>query len=447
MAAGKPAEPVVYERVTREERWDPSQTVVIVCDVWDYHHCLNAVRRLDEFVPRLNMLLKEARRRGATIIHAPSDCMPAYVDHPARHRAVQTPVATPLPAKIQHWCSLIPPEETAAYPIDQSDGGEDDDPEEHREWAAKLKQLGRNPAMPWKKQSDQIEISPQNDYISDRGDEVWNVLRQRGIKNVILTGVHVNMCVLGRPFGLRQMAHNGMRVVLVRDMTDAMYNPQRWPYVDHYTGTDLVISHIERFVCPTISSEQILGGERFQFRNDVRTTRDLAQLASPVARAAAEQQSRDWKPMAVGSTWHAVCGQDEYAGSAWYRCAVRIPASWMTEDGLELTVKVPAQNVEAWCNGQAATVIVPPTKKPTGQVHRLRVSRADCVADDYNLLVIRVQHAGGRSVFDAPPLLASGKRQLPLDRRLECRLGNDPTWANIPLPAKFGIAPSYVYEP
>ena len=47
---------------------------------------MNAVRRLEEFAPRMNDVLKEARRRGATIIHSPSDCMPAYADHPARKR-------------------------------------------------------------------------------------------------------------------------------------------------------------------------------------------------------------------------------------------------------------------------------------------------------------------------------------------------------------------------
>ena len=35
------------------------------------------------------------------------------------------------------------------------------------------------------------------------------------------------MCVLGRPFGLRQMAKNGKNVVLMRDMTDTMYNPAK----------------------------------------------------------------------------------------------------------------------------------------------------------------------------------------------------------------------------
>ncbi len=259
-----------YHRLTRQEKWAPSETAIVVCDMWDLHHCLNAVRREGEFAPRLNSLLNEARSRGVTIIHAPSGCMETYADHPARKRAVETPKAEVLPNDIASWCSRIPAEERGKYPIDQSDGGEDDDPEEHAKWAAELEAKGRNPRAPWKSQIDVITIDGGRDYISDRGEEVWSILEARGIKNVILTGVHTNMCVLGRPFGLRQMAKNGKNVVLMRDMTDTMYNPQRWPYVSHFTGTDLIVSHIEKFVCPTITSDQIIGGKTFRFKNDNR---------------------------------------------------------------------------------------------------------------------------------------------------------------------------------
>ena len=136
--------------------------------------------------------------------------------------------------------------------------------------AAKLDAMGRNPRAPWKRQIDILTIDADQDYISDQGDEVWNILEDRGIKNVILTGVHTNMCVLGRPFGLRQMARNGKNVVLMRDMTDTMYNPKAWPYVSHFTGTDLIVEHIEKFVCPTITSDQLIGGESFVFSQDTR---------------------------------------------------------------------------------------------------------------------------------------------------------------------------------
>ena len=259
-----------HHRLVRQETWNPRETAVIVCDVWDLHHSQNAVRRLEAFAPRLDEVLKEARRRGATIIHSPSDCMDAYPEHPARQRAMATPKAAQLPDDIKSWCSRIPAEEQAVYPLDQSDGGDDDDPEQHKAWAAKLEKLGRNPGLPWQKQSDLITIDIERDFISDRGDEVWSILQQRGIKNVILTGVHVNMCVLGRPFGLRQMARNGKNVVLMRDMTDTMYNPARWPNVSHFTGNDLIVAHIEKFVCSTITSDQLIGGETFRFSSDTR---------------------------------------------------------------------------------------------------------------------------------------------------------------------------------
>ena len=259
-----------FHQTLTTEAWDLSKTAVIVCDVWDSHHSINAVRRVQEFAPRLNNLLAKARDQGATIIHSPSDCMPAYTNHPARLRAIAIEAPRNVPREMHAWCSLIPNEEKAVYPIDQSDGGEDDDPVEHAAWVQTLKKQGRKPGTPWLAQIDLIKIDPKHDYITDNGVEVWSVLERHGIKNVILTGVHTNMCVLGRPFGLRQMARVGKRVALVRDMTDTMYNPKRWPFVSHFTGTDLIISHVERYVCPTITSDQILGGKPFRFKNDTR---------------------------------------------------------------------------------------------------------------------------------------------------------------------------------
>jgi nicotinamidase-related amidase len=262
-----PKEKDAYHIAFKKVAWDPKQTAIIVCDVWDAHHCLNAVRREEEMLPRMNEVLEKARAQGVLIIHAPSSCMEPYKDTPGRKLAQAAPKAKNLPAEIDQWCHKIPAEEKGKYPIDQTDGGEDDDPAEHAEWHAKLKAMGRNPRAPWKKQHDGIKIH-DGDAISDSGVEIWNLLTQRGIDNVILVGVHTNMCVLGRPFGLRQMAKNGKNVVLMRDLTDTMYNPKRAPFVSHFEGTRLIVEHIEKFVCPTITSEQIAGGKEFRFKGD-----------------------------------------------------------------------------------------------------------------------------------------------------------------------------------
>ncbi len=261
-----------FHRLQRIEHWHPHQSAIIVCDMWDLHHCKNAVRRERQFAPRLNEVLKSLRSRGVTIIHAPSSCMAFYADHPARLRAQRVPSASSLPDEINSWCHQISAEEQGDYPIDQSDGGEDDDPQEHAAWAAHLQDIGRNPRKPWKRQIDLIDIDPERDFITDQGEETWNILQNRGIENVILAGVHTNMCVLGRPFGLRQMAKNGKHVVLMRDMTDTMYNPASPPYVSHFSGTDLIIDHIEKYVCPTITSDQFLThvDQPFVFAKDTR---------------------------------------------------------------------------------------------------------------------------------------------------------------------------------
>lgn len=259
-----------YHRIERPEKWSAPQMTVIVCDMWDSHHCVNAVRRVGELAPRMNELLCELRDQGATIIHAPSGCVGAYSEQPARQRAQNVKAAANVPADIAKWCDQISAESTSGYPLDQSAGGEDDDLTEHAQWAATLKAAGRNPRAPWLRQCDALEIDQQRDYISDSGPEIWSILEERDIKHVVLVGVHTNMCVLGRPFGLRQLASHGKQVALIRDMTDTMYDPRQWPYVSHFTGTDLIVDHIERFVCPTLCSADLVAGSEFRFAGDDR---------------------------------------------------------------------------------------------------------------------------------------------------------------------------------
>ena len=223
--------------------------------------------RISEIAPRMNDVLKIARDRGILILHAPSSCMEPYKDHPGRKLAQAATKAADLPKDIAAWCYKIPAEEKGKYPIDQSDGGCDCDDAAQQAHDIKLKAMGRNHKVPWKSQVATLKIHDQ-DYISDSGVEIWNVLEERGLSNIVLLGVHTNMCVLGRPFGLRQLAKNGKNVVLMRDMTDTMYNPKRSPFVSHFKGTELIVEHIEKFVCPTVTSDAVVGGRPFRFKGD-----------------------------------------------------------------------------------------------------------------------------------------------------------------------------------
>ncbi len=253
------------------QQWDPAKTALIVCDFWDSHHCANAVKRVNEMAPRMAEVVKTARERGVLIIHAPSDCMKTYENHPARKRAKEIPASAHLPAKISEWLHWKDAaEEKAGYPIDASDGGSDDTPEEDAAWKVELKRQGRDTGHPWRGQHPAVIIDGERDLISDNGIEVWSALEARGINQVLFAGVHTNMCVCGRPFGLRQLSRNGKNIVLLRDLTDTMYNPAKKPFVSHYRGTELMLAHIEQRICPTALSSEVFGGTAHTFGADKR---------------------------------------------------------------------------------------------------------------------------------------------------------------------------------
>jgi type 1 glutamine amidotransferase/nicotinamidase-related amidase len=249
-------DPAGFEIVNNELKWETTKTAVIVCDMWDAHWCKGATARVGELVVPMNDFLTIARAKGMLIIHAPSGTVNYYANHPARKRATDAPKAANLPPDIDTWCNWISDSEKEAYPIDQSDGGCDCQPR-------------CEGGSPWRKEIEGLTIGAE-DAISDSGAEIWNLMEARGIDNVMLVGVHTNMCVLGRPFGLRNMARNGKNVLLARDLTDTMYNSGMAPKVSHFTGTDLIVEHIEKYVCPTIVSSEITGKDAFRFKDDKR---------------------------------------------------------------------------------------------------------------------------------------------------------------------------------
>jgi nicotinamidase-related amidase len=249
---------VKTERVT----WNSKKTALIICDMWDDHWCKSASRRVGEMAPALNYTVKAARMQGIFIIHAPSSVVDFYKDTPQRNLAQKAPFAK-APIKLSTsprwgtaWCWTDGRRE-GVLPIDDSDMG----------CSCKGKKCEIREA--WKRQNKLIDIA-EGDAVTDNGQETYNLLAERGVDNVILCGVHLNMCVLGRPFAIRQMVKVGKNVALMRDMTDTMYNPERPPGVDHFTGTDLVIEHIEKFWCPSFTSTDITGKKAFRFKEDKR---------------------------------------------------------------------------------------------------------------------------------------------------------------------------------
>ena len=211
--------------------WDPRRTAIIVCDMWDLHHCLNAIRRVGEIGPEDGRGPQGRPRAGRHRSSTP--------------RAVAwTPTRTTPPASAPRTRPRSKSLPDGDRPVVQADprrgeGRLPDRPARRRRGRRprRTRPLGRPARRDGPQPPRPVEVADRRasrstattDYISDNGEEIWSILEDRGIDNVILMGVHLNMCVLGRPFGLRQMAKNGKNVVLMRDMTDTMYNPRKRP--------------------------------------------------------------------------------------------------------------------------------------------------------------------------------------------------------------------------
>jgi nicotinamidase-related amidase len=211
------------------------RTAVIVCDMWDRHWSAGATMRVGQLAPRIDQFCGLLRDAGVLVVHAPSDTIGAYQDSPARQRIAG---CGPAPASL--------PVTTPPMPFLPSNGGSDtDDP------------LAADTPV-WSRQHAAIAIDEDRDVITDDGRELAAYLRAVGRGTVLVTGVHANMCILRRSFGLVELAGYGFSPVLVADLTDAMYDPADPPYVDHDMGNELVFGYIQAFVASTTHSKNVV---------------------------------------------------------------------------------------------------------------------------------------------------------------------------------------------
>jgi len=237
-------EPVIALR----HDWDDARIAVVICDMWDTTQCVSAARRVVEMAPRVNEVAARLRHDGALIVHAPAGCMEYYAGTPPRERARRAPqVQSPVPVDWNDWDasreSPLPPTLADDTPCSCEPG-------------EPCTQGG--PPYPWTHQIDSIEIA-SCDAVTDDGGELLALLEHGEIEHVVVMGVHLNRCVLGRPYGIRQLVYWGKRTVLCRDLTDSYHRDPR----GHLWGNERMIAHVERYWCPTITSDQLVGGAPF----------------------------------------------------------------------------------------------------------------------------------------------------------------------------------------
>ena len=187
--------------------------------------------------------------QGRLIIHAPSSCMDAYKDHPARKRAQAAPKAANLPAAYRRVVQQDP---------GRGEGDLPDRPVRRR--------LRRRAAVP---PGLALEVADRRHRDPRRGRH-----QRLGRRDLEPAGkprdhqracswafIPICACSAGRSACGTSSGH-GKNVVLVRDLTDTMYNSRMWPYVSHFEGTNRIVEHIEKYVAPTITSTDLTGQPR-----------------------------------------------------------------------------------------------------------------------------------------------------------------------------------------
>ena len=215
------------------ERVDPKHVGVIAVDVWNFHWCKTATMRVDAFVPRMNKALDAARSMGMTVMLCPSDVVDNYVGYPQRE-TVLAMTKLPVPTVVNVTCPPVPDAGGCACGRERCAGNYGWD--------------GMHPAL---------RIGDA-DLMPDTQAEVYTICQQGGLTHLIYVGFHTQVCLLGKPMGLKAMKSAGLRCVLARDMTDAHpgYDPARNFTPD--LNTEQVVEHFEKHLAPTIHFQEEL---------------------------------------------------------------------------------------------------------------------------------------------------------------------------------------------
>ncbi|MCY2991224.1 MAG: NPCBM/NEW2 domain-containing protein [Planctomycetota bacterium] len=217
----------------REETVDARHVGVVVVDPWNFHWCKTATMRVDALIPRLNRALQVVRELGMTVMLCPSDVVDKYAGWPQREFVIAMPKQP------------VPPLATVNCPAPPDGGG----------CACGAERCLVN--YGWDGMHPDLHIG-RDDLLPDTLQEVWTICRDRQLTHLIYMGVHTQVCLLGKPMGLRNLKAAGLQCILARDITDAHpgYNPATGFTPDGHTAE--VVAHFERYLAPTINMAEEL---------------------------------------------------------------------------------------------------------------------------------------------------------------------------------------------
>lgn len=226
-------------QVESEFDLDPSETALVLVDVWGGHHIKSHYERTGVIMAeKIRPCVEAARSREIAVIYAPSPKIARTYPQSARYGE--------------------------GSEIPRSDVSEDDEwpPRDYRNATGKYSSLARpdNEKIPgyggklpewWHIRAIADVIGPQaDDFVIATGEQLHRLLRDRRIVNLVYAGFAANICVVHRDYGLQAMRARDYRPVLLRDCTTAIETRDTF---DTLSLTRTVILDLERWF-PTSDS-------------------------------------------------------------------------------------------------------------------------------------------------------------------------------------------------
>jgi hypothetical protein len=222
-------EPGSDRTVVTPQKIDPRKIGIVIVDMWNYHWCMTWSEQAGGMYLRMNRALEGARKLGMTVLWAPTDVAAMYAGTPQRERALAT-AYVPLPKVREYRCRFTMPYGAChcgpGIPCVINYGHD-----------------GMHPGL---------VIAP-DDFIVSGTQELYSLCRARGLTQLLYLGGAVNICLTGKPEGLKPMYEAGLDGWVARDLVEAWteYNPKK--EFTPATGTALSMVDLERAGVPTIN--------------------------------------------------------------------------------------------------------------------------------------------------------------------------------------------------
>ncbi len=213
------------------------ETALVLVDLWNVHFIESWIERAKQVtVDCVVPVIDAARKLGMTIVHAPSPSVAEQYSQLERHNP-------PQPSTPNTW----PPAEfrsrSGNYNIYR--GPRSQPPGIGIHWDKLASQLSMSPAIDVK----------EDEFVIATGQQLHELMEERGILHLLYAGFATNWCVLGRDYGIRSMSRYGYNIILLRDATTGVEFPDTY---DNLFTTEIAIREVEQQYGFSASNEDLL---------------------------------------------------------------------------------------------------------------------------------------------------------------------------------------------